>query len=122
MQNNFLINIQALTSSWMMFDEFISYRGLLSHQEIITCLSTLLHENAMYGNTHECFISVCVSQEDEPVQMVHWDGLLLLAGLLHWADPTVKQRLVQERGNLLLQLLHTVLMKDEKLGGKGVPA
>ena len=33
----------------------------------------------------------------------------------------MKQQLVKERGNLLLQLLHTVLLEDEQLGGKGVP-
>ena len=65
--------------------------------------------------------SVCLCQEADPVQVVHWDGLLLLSGLLHLAAPPVKQQLVQEHGNLLLQLLHTVLLEDEQLGGKGVP-
>jgi hypothetical protein len=55
------------------------------------------------------------------VPLVLWDGLLLLAGLLHLAAPAVKQQLVQERGNLLLQLLYHVLLEDEKLGGKVVP-
>ena len=58
---------------------------------------------------------------DRSPQLVHWGGLLLLAGLLHLAAPAVKQQLVQERGNLLLQLLHSVLLEDEQLGGKGVP-
>jgi hypothetical protein len=55
------------------------------------------------------------------VPWVLWDGLLLLASLLHLAAPAVKQQLVQERGNLLLQLLYHVLLEDQKLGGKGVP-
>ena len=76
----------------------------------------------MLQRTHCDFVSICLCQEDESVQLAHWDGLLLLTGLLHLAAPAVKEQLVQERGSLLLQLLHTVLLEDEQLGGKGVRA
>ena len=69
----------------------------------------------------------CLLQGDEdhsPAQLVqwrNWDGLLLLAGLIHQSTPAVKQQLLHERGSLLLQLLYVVLLEDPGLGGKGVP-
>jgi hypothetical protein len=69
---------------------------------------------------------VTVSGADQEVYLMEhiaglrWEWLLLICALLQQMSSEQKQQILQERGPLLMQLLHQVLLEDEGLGGAGI--